>query len=118
MKHIKLFESQYSAKSIRTIATEFNELLDFIKPAIIEKFNILSEDTDYEPSYGDNPADFDNIGGDSLVLEQIGYDNTELQFVLRNYDDDGNIHCSFYIDVTDNELQEMITKLEGKKYNL
>ena len=41
MKHIKLFESQYSAKSIRTIATEFNELLDFIKPAIIEKFNEL-----------------------------------------------------------------------------
>jgi len=116
MKHIKLFESQYSAKSIRTIATEFNELLDFIKPAIIEKFNILSEDPDYEPSYGDNPNDFDGI--EDLVLEQIGYDNTELQFVLRHYDDDGNIHSAFYIDVTDNELQEMITKLEGKKYNL
>ena len=48
MKHIKLFENQ-SVQSIRNMVKEYHKFFEYIKPAIIEKYNELANDPDYEP---------------------------------------------------------------------
>jgi len=114
MKHIKLFENQ-SVQSIRNMVKEYHKFFEYIKPAIIEKYNELANDPDYEPEYGGTPY---IIHYDELVLTQIGYYDGGLQFVLQSSDDNGDIQGSFYINITDEELEQMLIKLDAKKYNL
>ena len=48
----------------------------------------------------------------------MGYWNEGIQFLLRKYNDDSEIENSFYIDVSNQELESMLIKLDADKYNL
>jgi len=119
MKHIKLFENNQSIQSIRSKVKEFNELLSYMQPMAIAKYYELANDPDYETEYGD---DLDrNIPESELHLEHIGSwtgANSGLQFVLRKYNEEGDHVNHFYLNVLDEEVEQMIVKFNANKYNL
>ena len=120
MKYLKIFESQYSKQSVKNLLKEYFSFIKYIKPAILEKYLQLADDPDYEPDYGDQPY---KVDVNDLSLTRIGYSEGgdsefDYQFVLNDYNISGEIFATFYIDVTQDELEEMIMKLDAKKYNI
>ena len=114
MKHLILFENN-SVGSIRDMIKEYHKFLRDIKPAVIEIYNNLAEDDEYEPDYGSKPYPLD---ASELILPEVGYWDEGLQFVLQSYDSDGEIEDSFYINVNNEELKDMLIGLDANKYNL
>ena len=120
MKYLKIFENQYSKQSVKNLLKEYFSFVKYIKPAILEKYEQLVDDSDYEPDYGDQPY---KVNLNDLSLTRIGYSEGgdsefDYQFVLNDYSTSGEIVSTFYIDVTQEELEEMIMKLDAKKYNI
>ena len=114
MKHIKLFENN-TLSSVRKLIIDYSNLLTEIKPLVIEKYKQLASDPEYQPSYGDQP-DITDIK--DLVLIRIGYWDKGVQFVLNTYDNDGIVVKYYYIDVENNDLDDMLSQLNSNKYNL
>lgn len=120
MKHLKIYENRITINYVRNTAKEFRELLYKLKPVVYEKYIELTKNENYEkvyrtPDFGDQPYPLDI---DELNLENIGYWHDGVQFLLRKYNDDGEIENSFYIDVSNQELESMLIKLDANKYNL
>lgn len=114
MKHIRLFEN-ISVSSVRKMIIDYTNFLKDIKPIIVEKYKELADDRGYETEYGDQPHKH-NIN--DLVLTSIGYWDQGVQFVLTTYDNDGGLQNHYYINVTNDELEDMLIKLTSNKYNL
>jgi hypothetical protein len=116
MNHLKLFENNYTATSVRNMVVEYVKFIQLIEPYIIEIYKKLVNDENYDPSYGDAP--YDGIDYVFLSLSHIGYTTDMLQFVLQLYNDNGEIVSSFYIDVTNDELEKILIEIDSKKYNI
>jgi hypothetical protein len=115
MKHLRLFENQ-SVQSTRNMIEEFSKFLIDIKPYIIEKYNECANDEDYESDYGDSPVPQNNDG--DLVLQQVEMNDDLFQFLLRTYDEHGQVYETFYIDITSKEMESILIKMKSNKYNL
>jgi hypothetical protein len=116
MKHLKIFENKNSVQSVRNMVKEYRIFLDKIRPVIIEKYYELANSPDYEPDYGEQPSKFEDES--ELALSNIGYYNGGLQFQINSYDDNGNVRVSYYLDITDDELEILLLKIDANKYNL
>lgn len=114
MKHLKIFENNRTVQSIRKMAEDYMVFLHDIKPFIFEKYYKLANDPNYETEYGDEL----NVNDKELALTNIGYYDGGLQFHINSYDNNGEIMANYYIDITNDELEEMLIKLDSKKYNL
>lgn len=115
MRYLRLFENM-SAQSIREMAKKYEAFLDDIKPYVVRKYNELANDENYEQDFGDKP--FLLNPHEELFLSKIGFDNKMFQFVLYLFDDEHTICNQFYIDITDNELNDILMELNANKYNL
>ena len=115
MKHLRLFESQ-SVQSTRNMIEEFNKFLEDVRPYIIEKYNELANDEDYECDYGDSPVPQNNDG--DLVLQQVEMNDNLFQFLLRTYDEHGQVYETFFINITSKEMEKILLKIKSNKYNL
>jgi hypothetical protein len=113
MRHIKLYENK-TVNSVRHTIIEFKNLLKYLRPEVISLYNKLAEDDEYEPNFGDKPF----ITDDDLILKNIGYWSDGVQFNIEIYDDDGFVSHSFYPEISNDELEEMLMRLDSKKYNL
>jgi hypothetical protein len=116
MKYLKFFENNRTIQSLREMSDEYNKFLRDIKPIIIAKYYELANNTDYECDYGDQP--WSGQDEDDLSLIQMATYNTGVQFLLQSFDGNGGINSSYYIDITDEELENMILGLETKKNNI
>lgn len=116
MKHIKLFENK-TVSSVRKTIKDFSDLLKYLTPEVIELYNKLAEDDEYEPNYGEKPFLPLPRNGE-LILDNIGLWPDGAQFDIKMYDDDGFVSHSFYPEISNEELEEMLMRLDTKKYNL
>jgi hypothetical protein len=116
MNYLKLFENNYTVTSIRNMIVDYVKFIQLVEPYIIEIYRKLAKDDDYEPNYGDVP--YGGINYEFLSLTHIGYTKDELQFVLQLYNDNGEVVSSFYIDVTNDELEKLLLEIDSKKYNI
>lgn len=113
MKHIKLFESK-TVNSVRKTIIDFHDLKKYLTPEVIELYNKLAKNDEYEPDYGEKPFPTNK----DLILTNIGYWAKCIQFKIEIYDDDGYVSHSFYPEISNEELEEMLMRLDSKKYNL
>jgi len=114
MKHLKIFENNKSVNSIRKMIIEYKKFLKEIQPYILNIYEDLAADDDYEPNYGSKP--YETTG--DLCLEDIGHWPDGLQFVIHLYNSEDTILHSFYIEITNEELDEILMKMNANKYNL
>lgn len=115
MKHLKLFESNYTVQSIKNITKEYHELLKYLKPMIMEKYEELANNDDYQPEMGASPSSYDT---DDVSIVEIYESNEGVSFLLYAYDSDGNILDNIYINFTEKEIEECIIKIDALQYNL
>ena len=113
MKHIKLFENNRSIQSMRNIVNEYDEFFNYITPIIMEKYNELAEDEDYEPDRGDAPT-----SDDEPYLQTISDIGGGFEFYLQSFNNNGEPDANYHIELTDEELEELIIRVDSKKYNL
>ena len=118
MKHIKLFENNnYSIQSMKNIINEYDNFKDYIKPFVMEKYEELAEDEDYEPDQGDTPTSDD----DPLLISAYSF-GIGIGFHLQGSNNDGEVSANYYIDFEDDELEQWIKESEightNKKYNV
>jgi len=117
MKHLRLFENVKSIQSMRNTINEYDSFMEYIKPFVIEKYEELAKDEDYELDNGDFPTlDDDPILISATNLE-IGF-----SFHLQGFNNDGEAISNYYIEFQDNELEKWIKESEmrnaTKKFNI
>lgn len=123
MKHLKIFEKKFSITSIKSISGEYHDMLDFIKPAVIKRYNEIANDQ--KMNYGQDISDV--YGGDSYyvihninrikLVESKMHDNKYF-FTLEYYDYDEEKPSTFYVPFTEDELKNTIIGVDSDKYNL
>lgn len=114
MKHLKLFENK-SVKSTRNLIEEFNNFLRDIKPAVIKEYIKLANDKRYEPDQGDRPVK-GNV--ESLALIEVVAMENFFEFLLQDYDNNGEVTSQYFIMLSDVDMEEALMDLDAKKYNL
>lgn len=115
MKHIKLYENK-SVQSIRKNIVEFKNFENEVRPYVIEKYNNLVDDEDYEPEYGSKPRKVDE---DSLLLNDIYLRDNYFDFDLLLFSKDGiEVLDNFNISISNEEMEKILLKMMTHKYNL
>ena len=119
MKHLKLFENNDNIQSIRSQINDYNKLISYMEPAIFAKYYELANDPDYEIPYGDELDS--NIKEEELRLERISSwsgSDSGLQFILAGYSNKTDELNHFYINLLDDEVEQMLINFKVKNYNL
>jgi len=116
MKHLKLFEKNWTTSSIRNTIKEHNDFLLSIKPFVLSVYYELAKDENYQPDYGDKPDD--SLHSDELTLSQVAEFKGGFEFTLSEYDYNGSLRHVYFISVSDEELEKGLIELDTKKYNL
>lgn len=113
MKHLRMYES-YSIESIKKLSDDYDNFLQGIKPYIIKKYNQLANDKNYHPEYGSKPY---KVSEDDLSIASFTRYNNKFEFnlFLWNY---GDVENSFYVILSEQEMEEILTKINVEKYNL
>lgn len=115
MRYLRLFESR-SASSIIDLVSKYKETLDFIRPAVLEKYNDMVENESNYEIIGNTPYKIDDEN--KILLNEMYYDhNTGLiYFVLLYWDEFENDR--FHVPFSKAELNDAIIKIDAKQYNL
>ena len=123
MKHLKLFENIKSISSIKDVIKKYQEILEQVKPAVIQRYNEIAND----PNMGYGQDITDVYGGDSFIvihsidhirLKEMKIHDNKIFFTLEYtepYDDYSSI---FYVPFTDDEFEKLLINIDTNKYNL
>jgi hypothetical protein len=124
MKHLKIFEINKSISSIKNIMSEYHDLMKYLFPAVIKRYNEIANDP--KLFYGQDITDV--YGGDSFtvihsidrvrLIEMKMHDN-KIFFTLEysdSYEPDEPL--IFYVPFTEKELEKAIIEIDSNKYNI
>lgn len=114
---IKRLNENYSIQSVRNIISDFQKFTEDIKPGLIEIYNELANDKKYYPEQGDRPYKMKDPMNELSVGECYAGINTFL-FILHEYNNNGEMTSQFYIDLDEEEMEELLLNITAKKYNL
>lgn len=116
MKHIKLFENIAYNSMLKTIK-DYGDIILEMKPYVVYKYNQLAKDPNYYPDWGATPTN--EYTEDNVTIINIEVlRNNNLDFTLVDYDEEGVISQQYYVELNENEIEEIKIKMEGDKYNL
>jgi len=114
MKHLRLFE-KLSTQSIKNTVNDYNNMIKKISPGIKEKYDELAE-KGYEPDYGDDLYVLDSE--EQLVFQGLAVIDSGFECCLQSFDHNGQIRGTFYIVLTNEDVDNLLIKMDTKKYNL
>lgn len=114
MKHLKIYENENN--SLKRIIKDYNRLLSDYFYAIKEKYDKLAEEDNYEPEFGDIPEEIDDYT--QLALQNIDIIPNGFQFCLQAFNDEGQITGTYYIPVSDEEMENFTISIKANKYNI
>jgi hypothetical protein len=123
MRHLKLFENVNSIASIKDTIKKYHEILEYVKPVVIQRYNEIANDPDMD--YGQNITDV--YGGDSfyvihnikdIKLTEMKIHDNKIFFTLEYQDNYENDVSTFFVPFTDEELENSLIKNKANKYNL
>jgi hypothetical protein len=113
MKHIKTYENSATMEKIKSSIKNWHETVNLLYPIVISKYKELAEDENYQPEAGETP---ESSVSDELTLTEISSMPNGLYFTLDWYGEFS--HSVYYIDMTNEEIEEGLMKIDAKKYNL
>lgn len=108
MKHLKLFENNnnYTFKDIENIISNFDNLVNYLKPISYWKYLILANNKNYTPEFGSKPSL--RAKKDELHFHKVYIIDNIIEIILTWYDH------NYYITLNEDEIVQY--KLE--QYNI